>query len=483
MNPLDWMNPWAQPTQDPWMLPSPGASVFRSPTRSTEHLKGDQLPFNPNPNAIPGQPMIMAGAQPSMAGNEPGSRGPSELPAPSNYGPDQDPQVASVLTDGLSAEQSNAMVQGTEDPQIEPAGGPVDTTGNMDAPTQNSENAPDEAYNSKAKDSIDLGSPSWGKFMSNPGSSDALLAFGAQMLSAKSFNEGLGKGGAAFGAALKPYERMSNAEKERLDYAARLKQKVVAAGKSGSVGKWIKGPDYIDGDNKLHQRWKNNVTGEEQDNLINGIPPDQAGIGAQAKADVKSLQDYRQTATKAIGNENIAEQLIKLRGSIGAGQGLWQTGLRAVSGYMGMDIGNVDLSDAQVFKKLSAQLELQLAQSQKGLGQFTEMERQIVRDALPNVSTEEVTILQVATRLKLDSQMHQEIMNGWDEMSASDRKQVGGWQAYEYKARQKGYKTYKSRYEKLIQGAIEAEAVQPDGSTIPGDTQGRRPLGEIFTTN
>lgn len=489
MNPLDWLNPWAQPPQDPRMLPSPGASVFRNDAAGpTQQYKGDQLPFTPRPQAIPGQPMYEARAG-----------GPSEragLPAPSNYGPEDTPP-ASFYTDGLSAEESNAMVAGQEDPQVtnggqdvqispasQNAGDPTDVTGNMDAGTQDPENAPVESYNSDKKDSLNLSSPSWGKFMSNPGASDALLGFAEGMLSAPNFLAGLGKGAGNFGRALKPYEPMSDAEKERLTYVSRLKAAVAAAGKTGSTGKYVTFSSGYTPDGTTISTRNNNVSGKKEyhvdgkwtEQVPNGfIPRQDSGVGKYNQEMGKNWGEraYKFESSAMESRENIGryQEAFDLVEKAGIGPDIWsQTGrlMTEKLNWKALEkITGIDPDATQRYKQIVRKMELDAAEAMEGQGQITEAERQILREGINSENTTPET-----------ARRFFQVMMAYEKRKTE---KMGAWQVARQQNPNKSFESFEWEWQDYINKTYGGERYGVPGET-PSDPARPAPAAAGNTT-
>lgn len=293
-------------------------------------------------------------------------------------------------------------------------------------------------------------------FFGKPQATDAMTAFGAAMLKGKNFAEGLADASVAVNNVATKYRPLTDAEATRMRQISELQKKLkgdeYAAGQVG----YAPGLGYI-------PTRINKTTGFTEYQLPGGTfttnqPPgfmqrtdSNAGENAtmDAKAFDKDYSNYEQTRTTM----SQFDDMITLAPKINAGGDMFSVFKRNVNSVLGTDFG-ANLSDTQYFEKLERSAQLELAQGQKGLGQFTEMERKIVAEANPNINTREATIIQVATRLKLQAQMKAEIVDTWANMSEEEKAKQGGYRKYAVNKIAEFRKDYESRYKDAINEAM-----------------------------
>lgn len=340
-------------------------------------------------------------------------------------------------------------------PQIEPSSAPA----TPDAYTPDS---------NVAESSLDLSSPSWGKFMSNPGSSDALLAFGAAMLGAPNFNAGLGAAGQAFGNALKPYEKMSDAEKERLLFQAKLKAKIARESSSGSSGsgssKWRNIGIIQNADGTQSSVRFNDATNEQIEVPMNGIRAQDSATGSEARkagslSAVQRDEDFK-LINEASGRIATFDRALDLIDEGGVGSD-WYTQLQRKAALgTGLDLGPIKVSSASELDTYMAQIELDASKAIKGQGQVTEFERKIIQASKGKITSDPKAlkkVLGVLRDIEVRRQATAPAYAAWDADPAN---------------RNKTYADFKREF------LLPYEEVQK--SKPPQNTGSRKPLSEIF---
>ena len=296
-------------------------------------------------------------------------------------------------------------------------------------------------------------------FMNNPGASDALVAFGSAMLRGNTFNEGLANAAEAVNKVSQRYRPISEVEINNLRQRAAIKMMLEqeaapppsASYKTSQVG-------YAPGIGYVPTRF-NELTGLTEYQLPNGTVTTQmpegfqqrtdAGVGEDNTYDAQAYRDDWKNLQPLMKNINQFDAMISLAPRVNAGGDALSTVKRTVNSFLGTDFG-ANLSDVEYFEKLNNDAQLEIAQGQKGLGQFTEMERAIVARSIPNIGTQEATIVQVGARLKVQAQMKAELIQEWASMPDAEKRNYGGYRSY-VATKLREYQTdYQRRYEEEI---------------------------------
>jgi hypothetical protein len=289
----------------------------------------------------------------------------------------------------------------------------------------------------------------FGAFFNKRQGTDALTAFGAAMLKAPDFMSGLGDAALAVNAVDRENRMPTPEEIAKANIKARMASgkgayapKPIAQGYDSSRQYWT--ATYDNG----AEVWKSE-TGATLDHAPPGFTPaNQSGQLQRNKANEDYRTEARTKADQAQTNMATYDEILDTAGTAGVGSSLFDKTARGVASSMGIDLGDINLSDSQVFVKNMRNLELQKAQTQKGLGQFTEMERQIVRDALPSIDTNLATVLRVTVQMKLRDQLDVELYNDYMDMPESRRP---SFEEYAYDKRREQKASYKERYAELLQ--------------------------------
>jgi hypothetical protein len=383
------------------------------------------------------------GGMPMPAASMPNAATPPPTPPPPPVVVDDSGQVVNTALKGDPEQTVNRPGKAAlgEDPE---AVTPPDMT---DAAVTYGDTAPAQDDRTSAKHT---------SFFQRPGATDALTAFGAAMLKAPTFLQGLGDAALAVNAVERENRMPSEAEIARAQMKYRLANGTL--GRGGYSTKTLTN-GYADGvfwSGKLNgdgtETWTSE-TGETLDHAPEGFmrAPD-SGVGQRSKDTQKLLTADRDAAFQANQNMPVYDSILDNVGSSGAGSTIFDQGVRTIASTLGIELGDVDLSDMQVFNKEVRNLELQKAQTQRGLGQFTEMERKLVQEALPSLDTQPATVLRVAVQMKLRDMLNQELYQAWMETPPDQR---GDYEDFAYKVRSEQNRTYMARYEQLFNQTLE----------------------------
>lgn len=293
----------------------------------------------------------------------------------------------------------------------------------------------------------------FGSWFNKRNSSDALTAFGAAMLKAPDFMTGLGDAALAVNQVDRDNRIPTPEEIARANIKARM-----ASGKGMGSSKVIQ-TGYDNNMNPVTQMtnpnggppiWYDSRNREMPDGPMNGfIRVQDSGAGQRGKDGEKLETIARDKSYAATDNMSTYNEILATAPNAGPSSGLLESSVRTMASLAGIDLGDADLSDMQVLNKNISNLELQKAQTQKGLGQFTEMERAIVRKSLPGIDTELETVLRVTTQMKLRDQLDIELYEEY--MDMPDSVKPRDFEKYAYEKRREQRNEYKQRYEDLLQ--------------------------------
>jgi hypothetical protein len=257
-----------------------------------------------------------------------------------------------------------------------------------------------------------------GSFFDNPAASDSLIAFGAAMLQAPNFNIGLAKGAEAVGEATKPYEMPTQAEVAR----AALKAHYARQAAGGDHSKGYSSPNVgYDAQGRTVVGVLNKDSGMEWtwgDGSKHPTPPadfrmhQDSGLAMQANLNAKAQEEAIGIAGDAPGVLADIDTLQHDYKPGGGGAGVIDAGKRWADRTFGSDIfGN--LGSQQTFDTVVRKIELMQGQTQRGLGQLTEGERAIIRDALPSLANDPRAFYRITEMLKAHAERSRDIARAW----------------------------------------------------------------------
>jgi hypothetical protein len=300
-------------------------------------------------------------------------------------------------------------------------------------------------------------------FFDRPGATDALTAFGAAMLKAPTFLQGLGDAALAVNAVERENRMPTEEEIARANMKYRISRGLDPSGKrtyspkpldSGYDQRGVYWTGIANGDGT--QTWTSDE-GEELSHPPEGFERGaDSGRAQRGKDEEKYVTKARDTHDVAWKNMPIYSSIFENLGSVGAGSSFWDRGVRAIASALGTDIGDVDVSDKEVFEKQVRELELQKAQTQRGLGQFTEMERKIVQQSLPSLDTQTESVLRVTMQMKVRDQIDIELYEEWMNTPPKER---GSFEQFAFKFytkfRENEGALYKQKYEQMFKAELE----------------------------
>ena len=276
-------------------------------------------------------------------------------------------------------------------------------------------------------------------FLNKPGASDSLVAFGSAMLRGNTFNEGLANAADAVTKVAQQY-RMPTPREIAI---AQMRGKI--ANTATGNASLQKGDIWYSPDGKAFRevfdpnygsRFIDVQTGETVNMLPQGSTQRvDSGVGERQRDEQKMLTNVRDAADKAFSNLQLYDDLESLIPTAGTGPDVVSQAKRGFVQATGIDLEGVDLSDMQVVNSLVRQLELQMAESQRGLGQLTEAERDIIRQSLVTLDSNPQAIRQIIGTLRNRAEKAQRLYEEWLDMP-SDVKMAdynGSFETFAYR--------------------------------------------------
>lgn len=277
-------------------------------------------------------------------------------------------------------------------------------------------------------------------FLNKPGASDSLVAFGSAMLRAPDFNTGLANAADAVTQVAQQY-RMPTPREMAI---AQMKGKIAQASQGGG-GSLQKGDIWYSPDGRAYREVFDPASGSrfmdiQSGEMVTMLPQGSAqrvdsGVGERQRDEQKMLTSVRDAADKAFSNLQLYDDLEALIPTAGTGPDVVSQAKRGFVQATGIDLEGVDLSDMQVVNSLVRQLELQMAESQRGLGQLTEAERDIIRQSLVTLDSNPQAIRQIIGTLRGRAEKAQRLYEEWLDMP-SDVKQAdynGSFETFAYR--------------------------------------------------
>lgn len=270
----------------------------------------------------------------------------------------------------------------------------------------------------------------FGSWFNKRSSSDALTAFGAAMLKAPNFLEGLGDGALAVNKVEREYRMPTKQEIARANMKARIESgkgtyapKVISQGYDANnnfVTLWQK----PDGSRVVLDAGGNEMPAGTQ---IEGfVRAQDSGEGKLGDLAAKTLQADLDAVKVAYDSKDDLDEMSRLANGANIGPGWPEQTARFLSTISGVNFGGTDLAQMQEFQKISKNGELLKAMEQRGLGQFTEMERKIVQEALVTINTDPTAAKSIIEVMQIRNDRQIEMMSDWEAVGLSPN-QYNAW--------------------------------------------------------
>jgi hypothetical protein len=288
------------------------------------------------------------------------------------------------------------------------------------------------------------------------------------------------------GEYIPPDPRIQAAYLKQLEAEGKIKVQVAAAQAHASN---IVNPDYRPGytyqqgdgtiwettfnGNNGQREYTNTRSGEVTSTLPkDAIRIDQSPVGAAARASGKIYgADEASAAQGAAEAYGVKSQLAALKQTaVGqTGSTLMMTAGRALSQFMGFEIGDIDQTNIDVSRQMIADRALEAAQRMKGQGQITENERAMLAMTIPKLENDPEAFNVIIDILSKAEDRKIALYEGWE--NASPEVRARGWGSYSYQANKKQFSdgsfdppksqtdTYKSRTSTGVGYTIESPAL------------------------
>lgn len=262
-------------------------------------------------------------------------------------------------------------------------------------------------------------------FLNKPGASDSLVAFGSAMLRAPDFNTGLANAADAVTKVAQQY-RMPTPREIAI---AQMRGKLAQAA-SGSGGTSYQKGDiwYAPGGAAYREIFDPSVGSVFQDvqsgEMVKSLPEGSqqrvdSPVGERATADAKTEQDFYTAYDTSFSRLSSLQNMKDLIPTAGLGPDVLSGMARSLASITGRDIGDVKIASIQEFNKEVRNLELGKAVEQRGLGQFTEMERKIVREALATLETDPTAAQRIIDTMIAREERIQRLYGEWEDSGKS----------------------------------------------------------------
>ena len=353
-------------------------------------------------------------------------------------------------------------------PQAPPA--PVAPAPAPPAPTDTTDTSGDNTDNTDTTDAPTAkfdptrNTDTFGSWFNKPQSSDALTAFGAAMLKAPTFMQGLGDAALAVNQVDRNNRMPTPQEIARAnitDYNADGtggdgSNSGSSGGLGGRTGARVL-PGGIDEDGSY---WTGSLTSAGPVYTQSGtgtarsspppgfVPMAQTGMAAHAAIVEKDYGQAKQAATLADLSEHNYQNILAVAPNANVGSSVISGMLRGLAQATGVDVGSDNgLSEQQILLKNVSQLQLNIAQQNKGLGVVTDTGRQIIDDSLPKLNSSLRTVFSVTTQYRLLDQMKVELVNGFQNQDPNNKM---GWEKYSTAMRYKQRQDYPARLKEMV---------------------------------
>ena len=286
-------------------------------------------------------------------------------------------------------------------------------------------------------------------FLDNPGASDALVAFGAAMLKAPSFNQGLGDAALAVNQVAQKYRMPTEqdyARAKQLGMVARIARggNVTDPSQSGGGIEVDQKTSFYDQQGNLY--WAasdaNGNPGVWDPNkrqfIAGGVPgmvrATDSSVGATnrfgAKGDADAETQLYNDALAADDNIIQLKQLREIAPTAGIGLDGQTRLARQIVTLTGMPLGSIDPTSVSTLQASTRQLGLNWSQKMRGQGQVTEFERQQIVEMLPQSLQDPQAFNNLVTLLEQVEMRKKTIAKEWFSNQQELRQKYGSFRGY-----------------------------------------------------
>ena len=284
-----------------------------------------------------------------------------------------------------------------------------------------------------ASQGMEQASPKAYSFMDNPGASDAMVAFGAAMLKAPSFNQGLGDAALAVNQVARSY-RMPTEQ----DYAKARQLGMIKRIANGVDENSVDAPNYgsatmgyaplgPNGEDVAVPAFLDPAQGyvfQMPDGSMSSSPPQgwvkatDSQLGTSNRYRSKEQEDLQSKVAAEVRSANLSmnnyRQMYDLVDTSGVGSDFRTRLASNIARLGGYNFDGVDVSDQAVFNQKFKELNIDFAQKLQGQGQITEFERQIIAESLPQAGMNADAAKRVLQAMIAGAERKQEMWRKWN---------------------------------------------------------------------
>lgn len=309
-------------------------------------------------------------------------------------------------------------------------------------------------------------------FMDNPGASDALVAFGAAMLKAPTFNQGLGDAALAVNQVAQRYRMPTEqdyARARQLGMVARIARgydenapdtpnygsATMGYAPLGPNGEDIAVPAFLDpARGYVYQMPDGSMSPQPPQGWVKATD---STLGSRNRYDTKEQSELQSKVAAEVRSANLSvsnyRQMLDLVDTSGVGSDLRTRLASNIARLGGYNFDGIDVSDQAVFNQKFKELNIDFAQKLQGQGQITEYERQIIAESLPQAGMNADAAKRVLNAMIAGAERKQEMWRRWN-MDPGVRERFNN-----------RYEIFEAEYLK------EADAKQRGGSSKSGSSQ------------
>lgn len=276
-------------------------------------------------------------------------------------------------------------------------------------------------------------------FFNKPQATDAMAAFGAGMLRGKNFADGLANATEAVNNVSQKYRPYTDPEVQRMMQEASIKSQInrklnPSAMQKGDIWYAPDGRSYREVfDPASGPRFWDNTAKQFVDGLPEGSTQrTDSAVGDRSREDAKTEQTFYNQYESSFSRLSSLQNMKQLIPTAGLGPDVLTGLTRNLASLTGRDIGDVKIANMQEFNKEVRNLELGKAIEQRGLGQFTEMERRIVREALATLETDPTAAQRIVDTMIKREERIQRLYNEWEESG-----KAGSFRSFVYRFNQR----------------------------------------------
>lgn len=269
-------------------------------------------------------------------------------------------------------------------------------------------------------------------FMDNPGASDALVAFGAAMLKAPTFNQGLGDAALAVNQVAQRYRMPTEQDYARARQLGMIKRiasdndyedntpnygsATMGYAPLGPNGEDIAVPAFLDpARGYVYQMPDGSMSPQPPQGWVKATD---STLGSRNRYDTKEQSELQAKVAAEVRSANLSvnnyRQMLDLVDTSGVGSDLRTRLASNIARLGGYNFDGIDVSDQAVFNQKFKELNIDFAQKLQGQGQITEYERQIIAESLPQAGMNADAAKRVLNAMIAGAERKQEMWRVWN---------------------------------------------------------------------